>query len=90
MQSRAGCPGWAASDALDESCQTYGKVYAKWPVAQSGEARWGLLSPYRVCQRFRAEGVRSVFVRGLLSLASQTADVVTAAGAIEQPPREVM
>jgi hypothetical protein len=27
--------------------------------------------PYRVCQRLRAEGLRSVFVRGLLSRASQ-------------------
>jgi hypothetical protein len=90
MQSHAECPVWGASDALDVSCQTYGKVYAKWPVAQSGEARWRLLSPYRVCRRLRAEGVRSVFVRGLLSRASQAANAATVAGAIEQPSREVV
>lgn len=43
MQSHAEGPAWDALDAVDESCQTHCKVYAKWPVAQSGEARWRLL-----------------------------------------------
>jgi hypothetical protein len=46
--------------------------------------------PYRLCQRLRAEELRSVFVRGLLLRASQAANAATAAGAVEEPSREVM